>query len=397
MAMLFAPAYMGGDLRRQIKKWPSPFPGNRLARLARLATDINGRARVPRTMPRKEQTMTTSHAPGDRVRIQHDPARDPAYSPEHQRARRALAGQIGSVRERRPDGLRRVVAPGPALEGGAWFAGDELRPIVTDPDGFEVGAPAQVAACCLCGKAREEVPHLVANEAGRAVCDECIAQASAMLKAEQPRPALPSPQDALASLAAVVAERDALRARLVAASAAWASCRAWLLSLPRPLGADGLAAVDAVDAALGASVARSEQKIAGPWTRSTVSGVWYRCEKGNRDRDVARMFDTEWTDAGWQAFPHSDAAHRGPETGDAGKAAVDRALLAAGWTLEGAPAPVDDAQALRTACEAVTGSQGLPAGELAARVLAGVQRAGEAPAAKGRARLHEGDPAAAKP
>ena len=60
-------------------------------------------------------------------------------------------------------------------------------------------------------------------------------------------------------------------------------------------------------------------------------------------------------------------------------------------------AVVAEAQALRAACEAVTGTVGLPAGELAARVLAGVQRAGEAPAAKGRARLHEGDPAAVKP
>ncbi len=55
MAMLFAPAYMGGDLRRQIKKWPSPFPGNRLARLATMATPNNGRARVTSLMPRKDQ------------------------------------------------------------------------------------------------------------------------------------------------------------------------------------------------------------------------------------------------------------------------------------------------------------------------------------------------------
>lgn len=72
----------------------------------------------------------------------------------------------------------------------------------------------------------------------------------------------------------------------------------------------------------------------------------------------------------------------------AGMKAIDAAL----GGVPAGPPPVDEVTVLRAACEAVTGTVGLPAAELAARVLAGVQRAGEAAA---RARLHEGDPAAA--
>ena len=279
-------------------------------------------------------TTVPAHAPGDRVRIQHDPTRDTPGRNSAPAVRAAFHGQIGRVVERSIDGMFRVVVGElGAANRGAWFAYDEL----VDPE--------------------------------------------APMPAAQP-PALPSPQDALASLAAVVAERDALRARLVAASAAWASCRTWW----SPASEAERAALDAVDAMLGAP---GVTKIAGPW-QDGRDGLRWRPRGDEPTRSAATVGSS-----GWTSFASPPAG--GPEAGGEGESRADRALLAAGWTLEGAPAPVDDAQALRTACEAVTGSQGLPAGELAARVLAGVQRAGEAPAAKGRARLHEGDPAAAKP
>ena len=344
-------------------------------------------------MPRKDQTMTTSHAPGDRVRIQHDPKFDREYRAPDRAARPKLDGRVGVIRERSAGhGLCfRVVVPGEDL--GAWFEPSELVAVGIGHDGFDVGAAsAQTPACCLCGKTREEVPYLVANDAGRAVCDECIAQASAMLKAEQPRPALPSPQDALASLAAAVAERDALRARLEAASAAWASCRTWW----SPASEAERAALDAVDAMLGAP---GVTKIAGPW-QDGRDGLRWRPRGDEPTRSAATVGSS-----GWTSFASPPAG--GPEAGGEGESRADRALLAAGWTLEGAPAPVDDAQALRTACEAVTGTVGLPAPELASALLATVaaelevgreERARASRAREqARARLHEGDPAAVKP
>ena len=108
--------------------------------------------------------MTTSHAPGDRVRIQHDPTRDRHGRNSAPAVRAAFHGQIGRVVERSIDGMFRVVVGElGAANRGAWFAYDEL----VDPE--------------------------------------------APMPAAQP-PALPSPQDALASLAAVVAEAQALRA-----------------------------------------------------------------------------------------------------------------------------------------------------------------------------------------
>lgn len=269
-------------------------------------------------------TTVSTHAPGDRVRIQHDPKLDREYRADEAPNRAALNGLVGIIRERASAaGMCFRVAVPESRTVPAWFEPSELAPIVTDPDGLEVGAPAA-----------------------------------------PPASALPSPQDALASLAAVVAERDALRARLEAASAAWASCRAWLLSLPRPLGTAGLAAVDAVDAALGGPAAKT--KIAGPW-QDGRDGLRWRPRGDDPTRSAATVGPS-----GWTSFASPPAG--GPEAGGEGESRADRALLAAGWTLEGAPAPVDDAQVLRAACEAVTGTVGLPAGELAARVLAGVQR-----------------------
>jgi hypothetical protein len=73
------------------------------------------------------------------VRIRHNPKHDHhSYSVEQNRARQALAGQIGSIRERAPSGAYRVAPPGPP-ERGAWFEADELVPIVTDADGLPVG------------------------------------------------------------------------------------------------------------------------------------------------------------------------------------------------------------------------------------------------------------------
>lgn len=199
---------------------------------------------------------STTHQPGDRVRIQRDPSRDASYSLEHQKARQAVRGLVGVIRERRIDGTFRVVVPiAGSRPASAWFAGAEL-----------VSPEAPVVSAV-------------------------------------PTPAL----DALWTLAQVLQERDELALctarlakRLADVAAAWTNCRAWW----SPASEDERAALDAIDAALG-----------------------------------------------------------GPAVGSASG---------------------NDAQVLRAACEAVTGTVGLPASELAARVLAGVQRAGDA-----RARLHE--------
>jgi len=73
------------------------------------------------------------------VRVKHNLRHDHhSYSVEQNRARQALAGQIGSIRERAPSGAYRVAPPG-STERGAWFEADELVPIVTDADGLPVG------------------------------------------------------------------------------------------------------------------------------------------------------------------------------------------------------------------------------------------------------------------
>ena len=223
-------------------------------------------------------TTVSTHAPGDRVRIQHDPARDAGYSPIGIAARRKLNGAEGVIRERAIPAMFRVEARG----DDAWFAHDELSPIVTDPDGLEVGAPPA-----------RSTPREVAARAGAALAAGLADRTVA----------LPSPQDDLASLAAVVAERDALRA--------------------------------ACEAAVGSTELSTPDLAA--WVRGCVA------------RSTAEAKEAR------------------------GEAAI-----------------------LRAACEAVTGTAGLPAPVLVARVLAGSNRTG-APGAKARARLHEGDPAAAKP
>ena len=68
-----------------------------------------------------------AHHPGDRVRVKHNLRHDHhSYSVEQNRARQALAGQIGSIRERAPSGAYRVAPPG-STERGAWFEADELE------------------------------------------------------------------------------------------------------------------------------------------------------------------------------------------------------------------------------------------------------------------------------
>lgn len=81
---------------------------------------------------------TAAHHPGDRVRIRHNPKHDHhSYSVEQNRARQALAGQIGSIRERAPSGAYRVAPPG-STERGAWFEADELEPVASHAVGDRV-------------------------------------------------------------------------------------------------------------------------------------------------------------------------------------------------------------------------------------------------------------------
>lgn len=71
---------------------------------------------------------TAAHHPGDLVQVRRNPKHDHHnYSVEQNRARQALAGQIGSIRERAPSGAYRVAPPG-STERGAWFEADELEP-----------------------------------------------------------------------------------------------------------------------------------------------------------------------------------------------------------------------------------------------------------------------------
>jgi hypothetical protein len=81
---------------------------------------------------------TAAHHPGDRVRVKHNLRHDHhSYSVEQNRARQALAGQIGSIRERAPSGAYRVAPPG-STERGAWFEADELEPVASHAVGDRV-------------------------------------------------------------------------------------------------------------------------------------------------------------------------------------------------------------------------------------------------------------------
>ena len=60
-----------------------------------------------------------------------------SYSVEQNRARQALAGQIGSIRERAAPGAYRVAPPG-STERGAWFGADELEPVASHAVGDRV-------------------------------------------------------------------------------------------------------------------------------------------------------------------------------------------------------------------------------------------------------------------
>lgn len=81
---------------------------------------------------------TAAHHPGDLVQVRRNPKHDHHnYSVEQNRARQALAGQIGSIRERAPSGAYRVAPPG-STERGAWFEADELEPVASHAVGDRV-------------------------------------------------------------------------------------------------------------------------------------------------------------------------------------------------------------------------------------------------------------------
>ena len=365
---------------------------------------------------------TAAHHPGDRVRVKHNLRHDHhSYSVEQNRARQALAGQIGSIRERAPSGAYRVAPPGSTFARAVWFEADELEPVAShavgdrvkvahrpeldrqfstpsgafarrrndgykgkitaescglfevdtsgperawfDPSELEpVAEPVAVAPDPLALASRQAEEALQAADRWRAeyqtAKDELGAVQLALGETQrEAKDARQEAREAKDALRAAEAERDALRARLVAASAAWASCRTWW----SPASEAERAALDAVDAMLGAP---GVTKIAGPW-QDGRDGLRWRPRGDEPTRSAATVGSS-----GWTSFASPPAG--GPEAGGEGESRADRALLAAGWTLEGAPAPVDDAQALRTACEAVTGTVGLPAPELASALLATV-------------------------
>ncbi len=83
-------------------------------------------------------TTVPTHQPGDRVRIQHDPKLDFGYTHEGRKERARIDGSEAILTSK--GGGSRWYAVSETL--GAWFEPSELRPIVTDPDGLEVEAPA---------------------------------------------------------------------------------------------------------------------------------------------------------------------------------------------------------------------------------------------------------------
>jgi len=333
--------------------------------------------------------------PGDRVRVRHRPELDGAYSKAGRASRVALNGQICEAIE--------VDAPTAHVRGAdvdAWFELSEIElaaPLdVLDADVQQALAAARreaqgwhSAALLARGEAdaaRERLAEVEAErDALRGACEAVVGPAVgvsagalsasvraawSILKAEQAarydalaceraaheetgriadrrrkeRDAAVS--RALAAEAALAAERsihetaalgaDKLARQIAAVRAAWGRMRAFLLALPRPLGAAGIEGVDAVDKALGGVAVA---KVAGPWVL-TPAGAWYRPDRSAKDRDAARV-GPPFADPG-PANWYTDA-RSGPEKGDAGKAAADRALLAAGWTLENETGGTGDA------------------------------------------------------
>ena len=145
---------------------------------------------------------TAAHHPGDRVRVKHNLRHDHhSYSVEQNRARQALAGQIGSIRERAPSGAYRVATAG-TVGRGAWFDPSELEPIVLDADRPVPELRAAIAAIVDALEAKLQT----ANQEAQGWLEAALL---ARGKAEEARE----------RLQAVEAERDALRGKLGAAAA----------------------------------------------------------------------------------------------------------------------------------------------------------------------------------
>lgn len=253
--------------------------------------------------------------PGDRVRIAHNPKHDDLYLRDIPALRLAAHGKAGKIAERDTGHgvCFRVVPDGESNARGAWFEADELSPIVTDPDGCEVGAPASPldvldaavqqalaaarreaqgwhsAALLARGEAEGTQERLAEVEAERdalrGACEaatgtqglaapslaqelretvggwEATVRAAAVEEAAL-RGKLGAAEAKLVQTATErrgwrnealreQSERKAAEERLAAVAQAWGTLRAWMLALPRPLGAAGLATLDAVDKALG--------------------------------------------------------------------------------------------------------------------------------------------------
>jgi hypothetical protein len=170
---------------------------------------------------------STTHAPGDRVRIQHDPSRDAGYLPIGIAARRKLNGAEGVIRERSIPAMFRVEARG----DDAWFAHDELSPIATDPDGFEVGAPAAQPAPVLPAPSRGALVKAqrlqeALDDLASTVDDAQVLRAAC--EALTGTVGLPAPELAKALLATVAAELEVGREERARASRAREQARARL-------------------------------------------------------------------------------------------------------------------------------------------------------------------------
>ena len=154
-----------------------------------------------------------AHQPGDRVRIRHNPAQNAGYSAEQNRARQALDGQIGSIRERTVTNAYRVAPPG-STERGAWFEADELEPVAADS--LPAGDAPRAAPDPLALASRQAEEAFRAADRWRAeyqtAKDELGAARLALGVAQrEAEDARQEAREAKERLGAAEAERDALR------------------------------------------------------------------------------------------------------------------------------------------------------------------------------------------
>ena len=163
--------------------------------------------------------------PGDRVRVRHDPKRDDSLQARHADRRAAFNGKIVRVETIERDG---DVLVSEGTDDGAWFNPAELSPIVTDPDGCEVGGPAAPIGPDD-RVMRAEIPRDAAD--ALAVIIEALGElprarqeaqgwhSAALLARGEAEEARQEAKRLAGDLAYIRAERDVLRGKLGAAEA----------------------------------------------------------------------------------------------------------------------------------------------------------------------------------